>query len=270
MEGDKLIKLIASDMDGTLLDDSGRIPEEFFDIYESLNSKNIVFAAASGRQYYTLARDFASIKENVIFIAENGTFVVHENKELYSCFLDTAVVREIISIGRELEDVYIVLCGKKSAYIEDDNPKLIEQVDKYYERSELVEDLMNVKDDILKVALCDFKGSANNSNRAFSIYKDKLNVTVSGYLWLDIFSKQANKGEALKYIQSKFNISSKETMVFGDYFNDVEMFQNAHHSYAMLNAPEGVKKYARYIAKSNSEHGVLHAIKESVLKNCSA
>jgi Cof subfamily protein (haloacid dehalogenase superfamily) len=266
-----MIKLIASDMDGTLLDEKGLIPEEFFEIYNSLGEIGVTFAAASGRQYYTLARDLDSIKNNVIFIAENGTYVLHENVELYSCHIDRATVLELIEIGRKLEHAEIVLCGKKSAYIESRDPRLVEQVRKYYAVNEIVEDLMKVEDDILKFTICDFKGSADNSNEIFyPLYKDKLKVVVSGELWLDIMNKNANKGEALKFIQDKLNISSKETMAFGDYFNDVEMLQNAYHSYAMENAPEGVKKHARFTAKSNKEHGVLDTINRIVFQKSTA
>lgn len=266
-----MIKLIASDMDGTLLDEKGRIPEEFFDIYGSLNAMDIVFVAASGRQYHTLARDLHSIKDNVIFIAENGSFVIQKDKELFSRCLDKATVHEIIKLCRKLDGAEIVLCGKKAGYAESRDPRLVEQLNKYYARNEIVEDLMAVDDDILKISICDFKGPANNSNKVFyPLYKDKLNVVISGELWLDIFDKNVNKGEALSYIQSRLNISSKETMAFGDYFNDVEMLKNAHYSYAMNNAPDGVKKHARYIAKSNQEHGVLEAIKKTVLKDMTA
>jgi Cof subfamily protein (haloacid dehalogenase superfamily) len=260
-----MIKLIASDMDGTLLDEKGCIPKEFFELHEYLKEKDIVFAAASGRQYYTLAKDLSSIKEDVIFIAENGTYVVHGSNELYSCYLDIETVHELIKVSREIQDVEILLCGKKAAYVEKSSPALVEQVQKYYLSNEIVEDLMNVKDDILKFTLYDFKGSANNSNKVlYPLYKDKLRVIVSSENWLDIINTDASKGEAIKYIQQKFNISFEETMAFGDYFNDIEMLQNAFHSYAMENAPEGVKKYAKYIAKSNKEKGVIKAVREVV------
>ena len=266
-----MIKLIASDMDGTLLDENGRIPEEFFSIYETLRSKDIVFAAASGRQYHTLVRDLDSIKENVIFIAENGSFVVHDSKELYSCYVDRAAVQEIIRVVREIDGAEIVLCGKKAAYIETDNLKFAREVHKFYAECRDVENLLEVDDDILKVAICDFKGPANNSHKVlYPLYKDKLGVVISGELWLDLLNKDVNKGKALEYIQNKLNISSKETMAFGDYFNDVEMLKNAYHSYAMHNAPEGVKKHAKHIAKSNKEHGVLDTIKKVVLDKSSA
>lgn len=261
-----MIKLIASDMDGTLLDENGNLPKDFFEVVASMKSKNILFAAASGRQYYTLARDFNSIKSDMIFIAENGTFVIHENKELFSCTIDKTLVEELITFGRTLKDVQLVLCGKKSAYIENATPEFKKEVDKYYARNAFVEDLTKVEDDILKFTIFDFQRPENNSNKYFyPVFKSRLKLTISGEHWLDITHSNANKGEAIKYIQKKLNILPKETMAFGDYFNDVEMLQNAYHSYAMANAPDGVKIHARNIARSNSENGVLHAIRKFAL-----
>ncbi|KFK48063.1 HAD family hydrolase, partial [Vibrio vulnificus] len=81
------MKFIAADMDGTLLDPSGKLAPEFFHIYQTLEDKGIIFAAASGRQYYSLRETFAPINDRMMFIAENGTLVMHQGKELYSCGL---------------------------------------------------------------------------------------------------------------------------------------------------------------------------------------
>ena len=59
-----MIKLIASDMDGTLLNDKNEIHEEFYKVFQELKKQNIIFAAASGRQYYNLAKRFEKIKDD--------------------------------------------------------------------------------------------------------------------------------------------------------------------------------------------------------------
>ena len=64
----------------------------------------------------------------------------------------------------------------------------------------------------------------------------------------------------MEVLQKKFGVTFEETMVFGDYFNDVEMLQKAYHSYAMANAHEDVKSVARFIAKSNDENGVVEVL----------
>lgn len=262
-----MIKFIASDMDGTLLNEHGNLNEEFFSLFHKLKEKGIIFAAASGRQYYNLLKKFEPIKDQMMFIAENGTFVVYKNKELYLNTIEKSVVNELIELGRTLEDAYVVVCGKNSAYIENSDERLISEVKKYYERNEIVKDLTLVVDEVLKVTICDFKGSSLNSNTVFApIYADKLQVAVSGEIWLDITNKDASKGVAIKKLQEKLGISHEETMVFGDYFNDVEMLKVAYHSYAMENAPDGVKEHARFIAKSNKENGVIDTINKNVLK----
>ncbi|WP_416173829.1 HAD-IIB family hydrolase, partial [Clostridium perfringens] len=95
--------------------------------------------------------------------------------------------------------------------------------------------------DILKVTICDFSASEFNSNNYYNEYRDKLQVTVSGEIWLDITAKGVNKGVAINKIQDMLGISHKETMVFGDYLNDLEMMGSAYYSYAMENAHDDLK-----------------------------
>ena len=253
-----MIKLIATDMDGTLLNSNNEIQDGFYEVFNEIQEKEIIFAAASGRQYYNLLDRFKGIEEKMMFIAENGTFVVYKGEELIVNSLDINLARELIKIGRTIKNSYIILCGKKSAYIESCDERLIEQTQKYYTRYEIVSDLTKIEDDILKVTICDFSGSENNSNKYFDDYRDKAQIAVSGEIWLDI--------TAIEEIQELLNIKHEETMVFGDYLNDLEMMSSAYHSYAMENAHDDLKKVARFIAKSNDDSGVVHAIKAMLNK----
>ena len=78
-----MIKLVASDMDGTLLNEQGNIPSHFWEIEKNLEEKQILFCAASGRQYFNLELLFSSIKNNTIFLAENGALVIFRDKVLF-------------------------------------------------------------------------------------------------------------------------------------------------------------------------------------------
>lgn len=258
-----MIKLIASDMDGTLLNDKNEIHEEFYKVFQELKKQNIIFAAASGRQYYNLAKRFEKIKDDMMFIAENGTFVVYKGEELLLNALDKETAIELIKIGRDIKESYVVLCGKKSAYIESKDERLIKEVEKYYEEYKIVNDLTKVEDDILKVTICDFIGSEENSYTYYNDYKEKLQVSVSGQIWLDITDKGVNKGLAINKLQELLNIKHEETMVFGDYLNDYSMMEEAKYSYAMKNAHPQLKEVANFITKEdNDNNGVLETIKE--------
>ena len=138
-----MIKLIATDMDGTLLKSNNEIQDGFYDVFHKLKEKDIIFAAASGRQYYNLLERFKGLDNNMMFIAENGTFVVYRGEELIVNSLDKEIALELIKVGRTIENSYIILCGKNSAYIESRDERLIEQTEKYYARYEVVEDLNN-------------------------------------------------------------------------------------------------------------------------------
>lgn len=257
-----MIKLIATDMDGTLLNDKNEISKDFYKVFEELKKKDVIFAAASGRQYYNLLKRFEDVADDMMFIAENGTFVIYKGEELLLNALDKEVAKELIDIGRSIEGAYVILCGKKSAYIENTDKRFIEETEKYYEEYKIVDDLTKAEDDILKIAICDFLGSETNSNAYYKDYRDKLQVSISGAIWLDIMAKGVNKGVAINKLQEILNIAHEETMVFGDYLNDLEMMESAYHSYAMENAHDDLKKVARFRAKRNTEDGVIDKIRE--------
>jgi len=257
-----LIRLIAVDMDGTLLDNNHKINPEFWEIFKKLKAKNIIFTCASGRQYYSLIKTFDSIKDDIYFIAENGGFVASQDKILHINTLERKRTFEFIDIARKIDSVNIVLCGKNSAYVESNDPKFLDEVKPYYEKLEIVNSLEEVEDDFLKIALCDFKNSEKNSYKIFKKFEDEYKITVSGKLWLDISNIDTNKGTAMKKLQEILGITYDETLVFGDYLNDIELLESGYHSYAMENAHPKLKEVARNIAKSNEENGVVEKIKE--------
>jgi HAD superfamily hydrolase (TIGR01484 family) len=79
-----MIKLIITDMDGTLLNSKNEINDEFWEIQDKLSKQDVIFAVASGRPYYNLVERFKNIKDNMLFISENGACVMYQEKEIYS------------------------------------------------------------------------------------------------------------------------------------------------------------------------------------------
>ncbi|MCW3093600.1 MAG: family hydrolase [Ferruginibacter sp.] len=251
------IKLVAADMDGTLLNARHELSRDFYRVFDKIKAKGLLFAAASGRQFFNLLNKFDTIQEDVIFIAENGSYVVYKGEDILVQAMEPAIVKEQLLVAKHIPDVYTILCGKKRAYIENETPRFIENVQMYYDRYEVVDDLSKVEDDqFLKIALCDLAGSEANSYNFFRQKQDELQVKISGSIWLDLSHLLANKGTAIEVLQKKFGISFEETMVFGDYLNDLEMIQKAGFSYAMENAHPDIKKAARFLTRSNEEDGV--------------
>jgi hypothetical protein len=259
------IRLIACDMDGTLLDDAHAIHNDFWPLIEQLHARGVIFCPASGRQYYSLLEHFTPISDELIFIAENGTYVMRQGVELSSECLTRAAVCELIRIYRQLKhreaDAGVVLCGKRSAYIETGEPEFLAEVVKYYQRLEVVDDLLAIADDFLKVALFTFRSSERVIYPAFAHFSHSHQVVVSGAHWMDIMSPKANKGAGLRHIQEKLEITRDQTMVFGDFLNDLEMMDEATYSFAMANAHPLLKARATYLSPGNADNGVVRTIK---------
>lgn len=248
-------------MDGTLLDSNHCLNELFIPTFKRLQEHGIIFSVASGRQLYNLQKQVAPVKEDIYFIAENGSFVMYQEEELFVQPIDKNTVWELVKIARQIPDSYLIICGKKQAYIENNSADFIEEVQLYFERFKVVDDLCAIEDDeFLKFTVANLNGTEEFVYPFFKHLSQQLQVKISGKIWLDISHKQANKGCAIKVLQDKFGITKKETMVFGDFLNDLEMMGEASFSYAMKNAHPAVLEAANYTAKSNDENGVVEIL----------
>lgn len=259
-----MIKLIASDMDGTLLNKNGKLPEDFDYIFNKLQEKNILFCVASGRQYDSLLEYFAPYQNQMAFISENGGYIVLKGEEIYQNYLEKSEIKEIITACENIDDIGVILCGKNGAYLNSPDKDIQIFFKTYYPHYQMVDDLLSVDDIIFKIAVYDKKGSRNNSYKQLKILPH-LKVVLSGDEALDISKPSINKGKALNILQKNLNILPKETMVFGDYLNDLEMMKEAHFSFAMKNAQPEIINTANFITEfSNNENGVTYTIKKEL------
>ena len=257
-----MIKLIATDMDGTLLDENGHLPDGFTDILDRLRAKNIKLVVASGRPYYTLQTNFGPVGRYLSYICENGALVVDNNEIIYKNLMSNDIVQNIIKEAKTVKSNALVLCSPNCAYAENYSEEQLAEIKKYYTTLNIVDDLSKVDDDIIKITICNLEGIDHILNGKF---KNDFNIVSTASIWIDIMNNGVNKGIALKSLMDTDNISKEETMVLGDYYNDIEMLQQAEYSFVMENAPEDMKQYGKYIAASNVEHGVLRAILEYAL-----
>ncbi|MDO6737233.1 HAD family hydrolase [Wenyingzhuangia sp. 2_MG-2023] len=256
------VKLIVSDMDGTLLNSEHNVSELFFEQFEVLNSKNIRFVAASGRQYHSILQKLESIQEHITIVAENGAYVVENGKELFANVFVKKDIEKLIAVSQKIPNVHIVLCGKKRAYFLRESAEFKNIVTEYYSEYDTIENFDELpEDDFFKIALCHYDGSEANIYPYLKEIEGDWQVKVSGELWVDIALKSNHKGNALERIQEQFGVTDAETMAFGDYQNDLEMLKKAAFSFAMENAHTDVLEVAKYKTGSNNNFGV-----ESVLK----
>lgn len=258
------IRLVVTDMDGTLLDDAGNPPRRLRRTVARLRERGVLFSPASGRQYATLARLFEGFDDGMVFIAENGTQVVRDGVELASDPLDPAVAARLVRTVRRLADegtdVGVVVCGKRHAYTERTDAAFLTKVEQYYVAHRNVADATAVDDEINKIAIFGFAPAARTVAPALSEFTSTHQVVVSSEHWVDVMNRTAHKGAALRRVQRELGITPAQTLVFGDYLNDLEMLDAAEWSFAMANAHPEVLARARHVAPSNNEDGVLRTI----------
>lgn len=263
-----MIKFIACDMDGTLVDDKKEIDKSVFSIIEYLNEKNVLFCAASGRQYNSLKTIFGKHGKNMMFISENGSYVVYNGKQVYASFMSKELWQDIVSKCTEHGDMSIILCCKDYIYTTDTETLEAMSNPKFGYNVRLVDSLIDIDDDILKVSIIDNNLHSGKIKKFLETsFGDRTEVAVSGFNCIDIMSKGVSKGRAVREILENMGIAKDEAAVFGDNFNDLEMFDEVYYSFAMKNAIDEIKERANFVTShTNNECGVVKEIEKFIEK----
>lgn len=258
-----MIKLIATDMDGTFLDSSKKFSPEFIDVFYKLKEKEIKFVIASGNQYYRLYQKFLPLSEQMYFIAENGSYIAEGSTELYCNIIKKEDVEIIQSIINNTPRIFMIMCGRKGAYVLKDYFEYRNEVKKYYCAYSFVDSFDEVDDDIMKIAIYDPKQNIKEFLDSIqSQLPQGLKIVTSGNEWMDIQNQEINKGVAIQFLQMIYEIKPEECAAFGDQMNDYELLQHVQYSYAMANAVDPIKDIAYEVVLSNDEQGVIQKIKE--------
>ena len=264
----KDVKMVVTDMDGTLLNSNHEVSERFFKLFEDLKQQNIQFVAASGRPYYSIVEKLRPIKDDIIVVAENGGLVIENEKVLLSYIINPDRLIELYNLVTTIKDTYPIFCTKYQAFILRAPEDMVNIFSEYYSKYTLIDSIEDITDEIIKIALYHSTNSETHIYPLVKHLKPELNVVVSGNHWVDISEAITNKGNALTFLQKQLNIKASETMVFGDYNNDLEMLKCAEYSYAMANAHPDVKAVANYETETNDNNGVELILEQLITKSC--
>ena len=258
-----MIKLVARDIDGTLLPEgTAQINPEIFKVIEELKKRDILFAAASGRHYISMSKLFEPVKNDIIFITENGAYVSCRGYTMLEQIIDWQYVCQWVKEARRIPGASFTLDTKEGFYTESSDPEFLDLVRNGY-RSDItvVEDALAKELRINKMAIYRKENIGEVAQMMIPRWEDRLHCVVSGDIWVDFMNQETNKGNAIRSIQKTLKISPDETMVFGDNHNDLEMIKSATESYAVGNAADAVKKAAKYVADTNVNDGVLKVLR---------
>lgn len=265
-----MIKLVASDVDGTLVPDGTfEINPEIFDVIKKLAERKIMFVAASGRQYASLRKLFAPVADRILYIPDNGGFVRGSKGETWlKRPMDKEMIRAIVRDAEKLPDVELMLCGRDYAYVADKEGHLYNWMREAYRYEiQAVPNLTEIDDDIVKISIFHPKDAeAVVKEWFYDKWKDTILLAPAGIYWVDCSEPSINKGSALQFLLDKYGIRRDEVMVFGDNINDLGMLSCAVESYAIGSARTEVKQAAAHVADTMANQGVIKVLKQELLK----
>jgi Cof subfamily protein (haloacid dehalogenase superfamily) len=262
------IRLIVADMDGTLLDGNHELHDELWPLLAELDRRDILFCPASGRHHVSLRSYFAETAPDVTYIAANGAHVLRGDTELHSDCVAPVLAREVLTVMRDVDDAQAVLVGRRTAFIQRSDQQTFRWIHDYVPPLTVVDDIVDSVDvllargdAILNVGIFDNRSAEQNSLVALAGLRDRLCVMATQPTWVDVVSPTASKGHAVAALQRDRGIGPDQTLVFGDFLNDLTMFEHATYGVAMENAHPLVKQRASWVAPPNTANGVVRSIR---------
>ena len=260
-----MIKLIASDIDGTLVSEGAHtISPEYYKVIEELADVGISFCACSGRQYQSMLDLFRPVSDMIYFIAENGTILRTTTKIFHSWKLEEDLVIPIIEAVRKIDGASIGIETLEQSYIEDgeDSDFMHLMRDEYHYDVVNVEDLTKLPlDGIVKIAILHPHAEAATEELRNDPRYENISMVISGEKWLDIMPREAGKGEAFALLQELLGVKKEETVYFGDNLNDLSAFKETGVAVTVANARRELKDAADIVELSYKKLGVLHELR---------
>lgn len=251
-----MIKLIASDMDGTFLDENQCVPEGAYDLILRLRDAGISFVASSGRRYDTLHDLFDPVIECMDFVASNGAQVVIEG-ELIDCGVYShAAVRRLARVVDMFDTLHLALFDRSRSYLLDDEERFEREMDKNLPNPERVFAVPSPEVNILKASIYCDEGVMDMAYALARELGDDFVFAPSGRKWIDVMQRGVNKATGIQQVMEAHGVQASELMAFGDSMNDYEILRMAGTSYAMGNARSAIKQIATKVIGTNVEQGV--------------
>lgn len=251
------VKLIASDMDGTLLDENGQVPPETFDLILALREHGVRFVASSGRRYDRLCDFFSPVKDRMDFVASNGAQVfadgVQIDREVYSHL----AIRRLAKTVAMFPNMHLALFDRTKSYLLDDEDKFVREVDKDLPNVERIYELPSPQVSIIKASI--FCDDGNVMDNAYVLQRELgglFTFAPSGSSYIDAMQPGISKASGIAQVMEYHGIDASEVMAFGDAMNDYEIIRFVGTGCAMANGRPALRAVADRVIGSNAEHAV--------------
>lgn len=289
-----MYKLIAIDLDGTMLNQYGMITQKTKETIKKVQEKGIEVIIASGRGINSVKNFAKEIESNKYFISGNGAIIydIKNNQIIYEDTLKKSKALDIIKICKENSIYYNVYTEngiiaeklnyntlyyhKENANKEEENKTHINIVQDIYDY------ILQRNEKILKIMICDNNKTVFNSitkkikeisdieilevsHMSRKIIKQGTEEIALEYFYTEVTATNVNKWKALQKLMQKIDVKAEELIAIGDNTNDVKMLENAGLGIAMGESAPEIKEKAKIVTETNDEDGVAKALERIIL-----
>ena len=265
------IKIIATDMDGTLLDPQGQLDLPRLEkILDQLDQRGIRFVIATGNEVHRMRQLLKYLVERVVLVVANGARIFENDELLQAQTWDDAMVDRALGHfkGRECQNQFVVT-GMNGGFVKEgtvftelDKFMTPEMIEKLYQRMNFVNEFdSNLFGGVLKMSMVVGEERSDSVLQEINdLFDGHVRAVSSGYGCIDILQDGIHKAWGLEELLKRWNLKPEQIMAFGDSENDIEMLELAGISYAMENAEDRVKEIATEVAPANSQAGVYQVL----------
>lgn len=262
-------KAVAVDLDGTLLTNNKEITKKTIQTIQSMGD-HALFTIATGRPIAGIRSILNQLDLDVAVITYNGAKIIKSKslEVLYEKSLRTEDARLILELGLERKTSLIVW-AEENLYVNELNDRAL----KYSKISDVSIHVFTDIEEVLQKQVTKIIWYDEVDRVEFfmeelaTLLPSSINFHPSNPEFLEFVDGEVSKANALKHLEEIYGFTREELIAIGDGYNDLSMLEYAGLGVAMENAPDGVKKRAKYITKSNEEDGVAFVIEHFIMKN---
>ena len=254
--------LVVSDLDGTLLNSEKNIDLETIKTINNLIKKGLKFTFATSRPFMIVKKYYETIDMDIPVVVSSGSMIYDFKKKdlIYSSNLSKEVIKIVLENDSRQR---MVFHSSDGMIMSTKNPRFKQFVKEDYSFKPLdIEeyDLSNVKcGQISILAEYVLEDSMNKYKELLKDYDVRVFDTGGA---VGIVNKDVSKANGIKKLIELINVDEKDVVVFGDGYNDIEMFNCFKNSYAMGNSIEEIKRLSKSVTYDNDHNGVAHALKD--------
>lgn len=252
------IKLLAVDMDLTLLASDGSLPPRMAERIDALSEAGVLFCPASGRPAPTLQMMFPEHAGSIAFCADNGGWVIYQGRTAFRDLIRPELWHEVLDFAAVDGHCAPVLCAFEQAYVLKRDHRHHEAIYKYYKDIRYVEsfDEVGAEADKVTILFPDYDAEPRFASTYEPRFGKRLYVTNAGREWIDFMNLGVSKGSGVAHLCRELGIGLADAAAVGDTYNDIPMLSAVGHSFVVANAEKHMHAHADYLVPSNDDRGV--------------